>query len=191
MTDINGKHHSFDCKHKHMMKEGAPPYNFGILHCLLSTEFIDFNTKTDLDGYHPLVPGIISFLRWYWSFNITDDLRGEYLYNQISQVININVVSGSVNLHQHSCLPHVLTCKYLILHNNYMHYASFFKYKNKKLLAGIRGTLYKQYYYMMSKVCFSLYLPIYLPISSSICFISFSVLSIVSSTSAKTLNSNE
>ena len=61
MTDINGKHHSFDCKHKHMMKEGAPPDNFGILHCLLSKEFIDFNTKNDLDGYHPLVPGLSHF----------------------------------------------------------------------------------------------------------------------------------
>ena len=39
-SDISEQDASFlDCKHKHMMKSGAPPDRFGVLHRLLPTEF--------------------------------------------------------------------------------------------------------------------------------------------------------
>ena len=35
LNDINEQDTSFpDCKHKHVMKNGAPPDRFGVLHCL-------------------------------------------------------------------------------------------------------------------------------------------------------------
>ena len=49
-----------DCKHKHMMKSGAPPDKFGVLHCLLPIEFHGFTSRINSKGYHPLVGGLIS-----------------------------------------------------------------------------------------------------------------------------------
>ena len=34
-------------KQKHMMKNGAPPDKFGVLHCLLSIEFHGFTSTID------------------------------------------------------------------------------------------------------------------------------------------------
>ena len=36
-----------DCKHKHMMKSGAPPDKFRVLHRLLSIEFHHFTSRID------------------------------------------------------------------------------------------------------------------------------------------------
>ena len=48
-----------DCKHKHLVKSGAPPDKFRVLHCLLHIEFHGF-TELVSKGYHSLVPGLIS-----------------------------------------------------------------------------------------------------------------------------------
>ena len=37
-----------DCKHKHMMKSGAPPDK--VLYCLLLIEFHGFTSKTEFQG---------------------------------------------------------------------------------------------------------------------------------------------
>ena len=34
---MNQKHFSLVCKHKHMLKNGAPPDNLGVMYCLLLT----------------------------------------------------------------------------------------------------------------------------------------------------------
>ena len=53
-----------DCKHKHMMKSGAPPDKFGILYLL---EFHGFTSRINSKGYHSLVPGLISvFIEMVW-----------------------------------------------------------------------------------------------------------------------------
>ena len=49
-----------DCKHKHMMKIGAPPDKFGVLHRQLPMEFHGFTSRINSKGYHALVPGLIS-----------------------------------------------------------------------------------------------------------------------------------
>ena len=37
LVDINEQDTSFvDCKHKHMMKSGAPPDKFGVLYCMVT-----------------------------------------------------------------------------------------------------------------------------------------------------------
>ena len=36
-----------DCKHKYMMKSGAPPDKVGVLHRLLPIEFYSFTSKID------------------------------------------------------------------------------------------------------------------------------------------------
>ena len=44
--DINEQDTSFlDCKHKHMMKSGAPPDKVSVLHCLLPIEFHGFTSR--------------------------------------------------------------------------------------------------------------------------------------------------
>ena len=46
--NINEQDTSFlDCKHKHMMKSGAPHDKFLVLHCLFPIEFHDFPSKID------------------------------------------------------------------------------------------------------------------------------------------------
>ena len=46
--DINEQDTSFlDCKHKHMMKSGAPPDKFGVLPHLVPTEFHGFKSIID------------------------------------------------------------------------------------------------------------------------------------------------
>ena len=37
-----------DCKHKHMLQNGAPPDKFGVLNSLLHTEFHDFNSRINV-----------------------------------------------------------------------------------------------------------------------------------------------
>ena len=68
LNDINDQDTSFlDCKHKHMIKSGAPPDKIGVLYCLLPIEFHGF-TKLISKGYHYLVTGLISiFLEAVWA----------------------------------------------------------------------------------------------------------------------------
>ena len=68
LDDINVQDTSFlDCKHKHMMKSGAPPYKVGVLYSLLPIEFQVSQAELISKGYHSLVPGLISiFLETVW-----------------------------------------------------------------------------------------------------------------------------
>ena len=46
LDDINEQDTSFlDCKHKQMMKSGAPTDKVGVLYCLLPTEFNGFTSE--------------------------------------------------------------------------------------------------------------------------------------------------
>ena len=46
LNDINEQDTSFlNCKHKHMMKRGAPPDKFGVLYRLLPIEFHEFTSR--------------------------------------------------------------------------------------------------------------------------------------------------
>ena len=46
LNDINEQDTSFlDCKHKHMMKSGAPPDKVGVLYHLLPIEFHGFTSR--------------------------------------------------------------------------------------------------------------------------------------------------
>ena len=48
LDDINEQDTSFlECKHKHMMKNGAPLDNVGVLYRLLSIEFHGFTSRID------------------------------------------------------------------------------------------------------------------------------------------------
>ena len=61
LNDITEQDTSFlDCKHKHMMKSGAPPDKVGVLHRLLPIEFHGFTSRINSKDYHSLVPGLIS-----------------------------------------------------------------------------------------------------------------------------------
>ena len=52
LNDINEQDTSFlDCKHKHMMKSGAPPDKFGVY---LPIEFQGFTRKINSKGYYSL-----------------------------------------------------------------------------------------------------------------------------------------
>ena len=52
------------CKHKHMMKSGAPPDKFEVLYRI---EFHGLTSRINSKGYHSLVPGLISiFLETVW-----------------------------------------------------------------------------------------------------------------------------
>ena len=63
LKDTNEQDTSFlDCKHKHIMKSGAPPDKIGVLHRLLLIEFHGFRAELISQGYHSLVPGLISNL---------------------------------------------------------------------------------------------------------------------------------
>ena len=54
-----------DCKHKHMIKNGAPPDKFCTV--WLPIEFHGFTSRINSKGYHSLVPGLIStFLERVW-----------------------------------------------------------------------------------------------------------------------------
>ena len=66
LNDINGQDTSFlDCKHKHMMKCGAPPDRPCTV--CLPTEFHDFTSRFNSKGYHSLVPALFSiFLETVW-----------------------------------------------------------------------------------------------------------------------------
>ena len=64
LDDINEQDTSFlDCKHKHMMKSGAPPDNVRVLYCLLPIEFHGFTSRINSKGYPSLVHGLISIFR--------------------------------------------------------------------------------------------------------------------------------
>ena len=67
LNGINEQDTSFpDCKHKHMMKCGAPPDKF--LYRMFTIEFHDFTSRINSKGYHSLVFGLISiFYRQYGS----------------------------------------------------------------------------------------------------------------------------
>ena len=67
LDDINEQVTSFlDCKHKHMMKSGAPPDKFGVLYRMVAYRIPWFH-KQNSKGYHSLVPGLISiFLETVW-----------------------------------------------------------------------------------------------------------------------------
>ena len=47
---MNREHFSLDCKHKHMMKNGAPPDQFGGLYRLLSIELHGLIAKFTFQG---------------------------------------------------------------------------------------------------------------------------------------------
>ena len=49
-----------DCKHKHMMKSGAPPDKDGGLYPLLLIDFHAFTSRIIFLGYHSLVPSLSS-----------------------------------------------------------------------------------------------------------------------------------
>ena len=68
LDDTNEQDTSFlDCKHKHMMKSGAPPEKFRVLYRWLPIEFHGFTSRINSMGYHSLVPGLISiFLETVW-----------------------------------------------------------------------------------------------------------------------------
>ena len=69
LNDINEQNTAFlDCKHKHMMKSGAPLDNVRVLRRLLPIKFQDFISRFDFKGYNSLVPGLIStFLERVWT----------------------------------------------------------------------------------------------------------------------------
>ena len=49
LNDINEQDTSFlKCKHKHMLKSGAPPYKVRVLHHLLSIECHGFTSRIDI-----------------------------------------------------------------------------------------------------------------------------------------------
>ena len=57
LDDINEQDTSFlDCKHKHMMKSGAPPDKFIVLYgtVWLPIEFHGFTSRINFKGYHSL-----------------------------------------------------------------------------------------------------------------------------------------
>ena len=59
--DINEQDTSFlDCKHKHMMKSGAPPDKFGVLYSMVTYRIPWFHKQNNFKSYHSLVPGPIS-----------------------------------------------------------------------------------------------------------------------------------
>ena len=65
LNDINEQDTSFlDCKHKHMMKYGAPPDKFGVhvSYFYLHNSMVSEN-RINSKGYPSLVPGLISFFR--------------------------------------------------------------------------------------------------------------------------------
>ena len=63
LNDINEQHTSFlDCKHKHMMKSGAPHDNVRVLQGLLPIEFHGFTSRIDSKRYYSLVPDLISII---------------------------------------------------------------------------------------------------------------------------------
>ena len=67
LGDINEQNTSFlNCKHKHMMKSGAPPDKFGVLYRMVTYRIPRFH-KQNYKDYHSLVPGLISiFLETVW-----------------------------------------------------------------------------------------------------------------------------
>ena len=66
--DIDVQDTSFlDCKHKHMMKSGAPPDIFGVWYHMVTYRIPLFTSIINSKGYHSLVPGLISiFLETVW-----------------------------------------------------------------------------------------------------------------------------
>ena len=60
LDDINEQDTPFvDCKHKHMMKSGAPPDKFESCTVYLPIEFYGFTSRINSKGYHSLVHGLI------------------------------------------------------------------------------------------------------------------------------------
>ena len=67
LNDINEQDTSFfDCKHKHMMKSGAPPDKFGVLYRIYTYRIHGFTIRINSRGYHSLVPGLITILETVW-----------------------------------------------------------------------------------------------------------------------------
>ena len=63
LDDTNEQDTSFvDCKHKHMMKSGAPPDKFRVCTVCLPIEFHGFTSRINCKGYHSLVPGVTSII---------------------------------------------------------------------------------------------------------------------------------
>ena len=69
LNDISEQDTSFlNCKHKHMMKRGAPPDKFRVLYRMVTYRISWFHRQNNFKGYHSLVPGLISiFQKCYWS----------------------------------------------------------------------------------------------------------------------------
>ena len=62
LNHINEQDTSFlDCKHKHMLKCGAPPHKFGVhVPYVYPIKFNGFAIRINSKGYHSLVPGLTS-----------------------------------------------------------------------------------------------------------------------------------
>ena len=61
LNNINEQDTSFlDCKHKHMMKSGAPPDKFESCNVHLPIEFQGFTSRINSKCNISLVPGLIS-----------------------------------------------------------------------------------------------------------------------------------
>ena len=61
---MNQKHLSFDCKRKHMYKNGAPPDELGVLNRFLPVEFHGF--ISEILGVITL--WLLAFGTWYYVF---------------------------------------------------------------------------------------------------------------------------
>ena len=76
-----------DCKHKHMMKSGAPPDKFGVLYSMITY-------RINFTGYHFLVPGLISiFFEMVWvPLSMSDLIKIKVM------VVYLNFVSESTTI---------------------------------------------------------------------------------------------
>ena len=68
LSNVNEQHISFlECKHKHMMKSGAPPDKFRALYHRFTYRIHGFTSRINSKGYHAFVPGLISIcLEMIW-----------------------------------------------------------------------------------------------------------------------------
>ena len=79
---MNRTHLFLKCKHKHMMKSGAPPDK--VLPCLFPIEFRGFTSRINSKGYHSLISGFISIFR---------DLMGTFKCSPMASRTNVPYTS--------------------------------------------------------------------------------------------------
>ena len=89
LDDINEQNTSFlNCKHKHMMKSGAPPHKFVVLYRIVIIEFHGFTSRINSKGYHSLVPGLISILVETVWVPLTRYSQ-PYIFSTLSEIRNV------------------------------------------------------------------------------------------------------